>query len=141
MEDEEEEDNLQPHPLASVSAINPDEIPEVPRNRFLDRGYQNRITNEEAERGRSGSMQGGKSRSKNSQFYTRSGRKVKGRGSLVSVFQIPFSSQNFHLLSFQRYRTPSRSRSRSRSQTPPHWRQAQRRTISFERYQVNYLNP
>lgn len=31
----------------------------------------------------------------------------------------------------QRYRTPSRSRSRSKSQTPPHWRQAQKRTIKL----------
>ncbi|XP_068204334.1 peptidyl-prolyl cis-trans isomerase G [Palaemon carinicauda] len=94
---------LRPHPFATVSVINPDEIPDVPKNRFLYRGgpekdgEQTRI-----DRGR-----------ERVRAYTKSGRKVKGRGSL-------------------RYRTPSRSRSRSRSVTPPHWRQAQRRTIPYD---------
>lgn len=35
---------------------------------------------------------------------------------------------------FQRYRTPSRSR--SRSVTPPHWKQAQKRTIKLSDYEV-----
>ncbi|XP_059611175.1 peptidyl-prolyl cis-trans isomerase G [Phlebotomus argentipes] len=47
---------------------------------------------------------------------SRSGRAIKGRG----VF---------------RYRTPSRSRSRSRSVTPPHWKQAQKRTIKLSDFE------
>ncbi|KAL7644898.1 UNVERIFIED_CONTAM: hypothetical protein RMT77_004715 [Armadillidium vulgare] len=105
--------NYKPHPLATISVINPEEIPEVPKNRFLDRGFQNRRPEGKGEE----EEQSGRLKSKaNVRFYTRSGRKVKGRGLL-------------------RYRTPSRSRSRSRSATPPHWRQAQRRTVTYERYQ------
>lgn len=47
-------------------------------------------------------------------------------------------STEWQYLPKQRYRTPSRSRSRSRSVTPPHWKQAQKRTIKFsdlERYE------
>ncbi|XP_064107047.1 peptidyl-prolyl cis-trans isomerase G-like isoform X2 [Macrobrachium nipponense] len=94
---------LRPHPFATVSVINPDEIPDVPKNRFLYRGGPEKDGDQmRIDRGR-----------ERVRAYTKSGRKVKGRGSL-------------------RYRTPSRSRSRSRSVTPPHWRQAQRRTIPYD---------
>ncbi|CAL4101494.1 unnamed protein product, partial [Meganyctiphanes norvegica] len=94
------------HPLVSVTYIDPDEIPDVPKNRFLYRAgpEKDRVENRDRIRG------------PNVRAYTKSGRKVKGRGSL-------------------RYRTPSRSRSRSRSVTPPHWRQAQQRTISLDQMQ------
>ncbi|XP_076066247.1 nuclear cyclophilin protein Moca-cyp isoform X2 [Oratosquilla oratoria] len=105
---------FRPHPLASVSSINPEEIPAVPQNRFLYRAAG-------PEKGAAGKDRrdlgrDGRDRDRpraTVRAYTKSGRKVKGRGSL-------------------RYRTPSRSR--SRSVTPPHWRQAQRKTIPFEQF-------
>nr|XP_053653393.1 LOW QUALITY PROTEIN: peptidyl-prolyl cis-trans isomerase G-like [Cherax quadricarinatus] len=99
------------HPLVSVSVINPDEIPDVPKNRFLYRAGPEKDGDNEGRQDR------GRERSRATvRAYTKSGRKVKGRGSL-------------------RYHTPSPSRSRSRSRTPPHWRQAQRRTISYDQLQ------
>ncbi|XP_045602406.1 peptidyl-prolyl cis-trans isomerase G [Procambarus clarkii] len=99
------------HPLVSVSVINPDEIPDVPKNRFLYRAGPEKDGDNE------GRQERGRERSRATvRAYTKSGRKVKGRGSL-------------------RYHTPSPSRSRSRSRTPPHWRQAQRRTISYDQLQ------
>uniref|UniRef100_A0A8C4R2A8 peptidylprolyl isomerase n=1 Tax=Eptatretus burgeri TaxID=7764 RepID=A0A8C4R2A8_EPTBU len=94
----------------ALSSVRPEEIPEVPQNRFLlrrspldmDEPGNGNVSPRPCYRGRV--------------FYTRSGRKIKGRGPM-------------------RYRTPSRSRSRSRSRnrraqrsdTPPHWRSEQRR--------------
>ncbi|XP_071526893.1 uncharacterized protein Moca-cyp isoform X1 [Panulirus ornatus] len=102
---------LRSHPLVSVSVINPDEIPDVPKNRFLYRAGPEKDGENE------GRLDRGRERSRATvRAYTKSGRKVKGRGSL-------------------RYHTPSPSRSRSRSRTPPHWRQAQRRTIPYEQLQ------
>lgn len=70
---------MRSHPLVSVSLINPDEIPDVPKNRFLYRaGPENNadgeVRAERRERPRS-----------NVRAYTKSGRKVKGRGSLVRI--------------------------------------------------------
>ncbi|XP_042230150.1 peptidyl-prolyl cis-trans isomerase G-like isoform X1 [Homarus americanus] len=102
---------FQSHPLISVSVINPDEIPDVPKNRFLYRAGPEKDGENEGRQDR------GRERSRATvRAYTKSGRKVKGRGSL-------------------RYHTPSPSQSRSRSRTPPHWRQAQRRTISYDQLQ------
>ncbi|XP_050697742.1 peptidyl-prolyl cis-trans isomerase 8-like [Eriocheir sinensis] len=100
---------MRSHPLVSVSIINPDEIPDVPKNQFLYRAGPENNDELRVERNRD------RTRS-TVRAFTKSGRKIKGRGSL-------------------RYHTPSRSRSRSRSQTPPHWRQAQRRTIPFDQFQ------
>ena len=107
---------LYSHPLVSVSQINPEEIPEIPRNRFLYRAAPDAGNDQRVDRRRDG---GRRRRISNAyvRAYTKSGRKVKGRGSL-------------------RYRTPSRSR--SRSITPPHWRQAQQRTVSIDQLQVNF---
>ncbi|XP_046453626.1 peptidyl-prolyl cis-trans isomerase G-like isoform X1 [Daphnia pulex] len=104
-----------PHPLVTLSKINPDEIPEVPSNRYLYRGEKKnddadskkKGNNDEDERGR-------EKRRAQIRGRTKSGRKVKGRGSL-------------------RYRTPSRSP--SRSPTPPHWRYEQRKTISMKEFE------
>ncbi|GLG97727.1 Peptidyl-prolyl cis-trans isomerase 1 [Gryllus bimaculatus] len=102
---EEKEGEL--HPLVTVTQINPEEIPDVPPNRFLFRGDNSAKKSKEEkppERRRRPRIRG----------VTKSGRLIKGRG----VF---------------RYRTPSRSR--SRSVTPPHWKQAQQRTIKLSEYE------
>ncbi|XP_046398233.1 peptidyl-prolyl cis-trans isomerase 1-like isoform X2 [Ischnura elegans] len=159
-----ESEDLEPgelHPLVTVTKIKADEIPDIPMNKFLLRavgsdseekkdeekkgvkrsaekpkkGDEKRVREEPKkkkderkgmerrsrgdERGREesrwedGRRDGKRKRSK-IRGVTKSGRVIKGRG----VF---------------RYRTPSRSR--SRSVTPPHWRQAQSRTIKLSEYE------
>lgn len=118
------------HPMVQVTKIDPTEIPDV-KNSFLMRTTRPKERNpDESENSDDNGSRGGAtgSRQRNVRNFgwamksaksARSGRVIKGRG----VF---------------RYRTPSRSRSRSRSVTPPHWRQAQKRTIKysdFERYE------
>ncbi|CAG9580228.1 unnamed protein product [Danaus chrysippus] len=102
----EEEVQESSHPLVTTSKIDPQEIPEVPANRFLMREGRDH------DRGDRRARERVRYRERERHHYTRSGRIIKGRG----VF---------------RYRTPSRSRSRSRSATPPHWRQAQRRIVKL----------
>ncbi|XP_015515561.1 peptidyl-prolyl cis-trans isomerase G isoform X1 [Neodiprion pinetum] len=104
--DSGDEDAGKPHPLVSVTKIDPDEIPEVPANKFLYRAGSANNANQKEFRQRFG-------RDRN-RGHTKSGRIIKGRG----VF---------------RFRTPSRSR--SRSMTPPHWKQAQNRTIKLHEFQ------
>jgi len=106
------------HPLVQLSNIDPDSIPDVPSNRFLDRNPgQREDRRDEGDRG-SRKVVGGK--------------KVKGRGTMM-------------------YRPASRSKSRSRSRgdrrrerrgrersmTPPHWKQAERRTVSLAEFEKN----
>lgn len=69
---------MRSHPLVSVSIINPDEIPDVPKNQFLYRaGPEN---NDE------GRVDRNKDRPRSTvRAYTKSGRKIKGRGSLVRL--------------------------------------------------------
>ncbi|KAE8751297.1 hypothetical protein FOCC_FOCC001868 [Frankliniella occidentalis] len=135
-EDDQEEEEGEYHPLVSVTKIDPSEIPEVPSNKFLyrDDGRSKDFKNDgrerdpkrarERERGgrpdrddrgnrdyRDNRSDKGKIRG-----MTKSGRVIKGRG----VF---------------RFRTPSRSRSRSRSATPPHWKQAAKRTIKLSEFE------
>nr|XP_024214572.1 peptidyl-prolyl cis-trans isomerase cyp11 isoform X2 [Halyomorpha halys] len=122
-------DETQLHPLVTVTKINPDEIPEDPKS-YLYRGdkekekdekdkekssKKDKDRNRDRDRGESSSRRD-KRGQKWQPFrgYTKSGKKIKGRGIL-------------------RYRTPSRSR--SRSFTPPHWKQEMKRTISFSEYQ------
>ncbi|KAI5698347.1 hypothetical protein M8J75_005462 [Diaphorina citri] len=93
----------------TVSKINPAEIPDVPANKFLARGSASGRDERRNESRRSGPR-----KRDNIRGYTKSGRVIKGRG----VF---------------RYRTPSRSR--SRSFTPPHWKQAETRTIKLSEFQ------
>ncbi|XP_011143906.1 peptidyl-prolyl cis-trans isomerase G isoform X2 [Harpegnathos saltator] len=102
----EEEDNGQPHPLVSVTKIDPDEIPEVPANKFLYRAGPTNNANQKEFR-----QHYGRDRIRS---HRKAGRIFKGRG----IF---------------RYHTPSRSR--SRSVTPPHWKQAQNRTIKLHEFQ------
>ncbi|XP_012263510.2 peptidyl-prolyl cis-trans isomerase cyp11 [Athalia rosae] len=104
--DSAEEEANKVHPLVSVTKIDPDEIPEIPANKFLYRAGSTNNANQKEFRQRYG-------RDRN-RSHTKSGRIVKGRG----IF---------------RFRTPSRSR--SRSMTPPHWKQAQNRTIKLHEFQ------
>ncbi|KAG8037387.1 hypothetical protein G9C98_005597 [Cotesia typhae] len=101
---EEEEDDKNVHPLVSVTKIDPDEIPEVPANKFLFRAGPTNNSNQKEYRQQ---RFGGRDRMR---IQRKTGRVFKGRG----IF---------------RYRTPSRSR--SRSVTPPHWKQAQNRTVKL----------
>jgi peptidyl-prolyl isomerase G (cyclophilin G) len=80
----EEESNVDLHPLASVTQIDPEGIPKVPENKFLDRirnekDKENEPKNEEAEKP---AVVKKKPRIRG---YTRSGRAIKGRGALVSI--------------------------------------------------------
>ncbi|XP_018394601.1 PREDICTED: peptidyl-prolyl cis-trans isomerase G isoform X2 [Cyphomyrmex costatus] len=106
IQDSNEEDDGKPHPLVSVTKIDPDEIPEVPANKFLYRAGSTNNANQKEFR-----QHYGRDRARS---HRKTGRVFKGRG----IF---------------RYHTPSRSR--SRSMTPPHWKQAQNRTIKLHEFQ------
>ncbi|XP_053680357.1 peptidyl-prolyl cis-trans isomerase G-like [Anopheles nili] len=110
VEEGEVEDDI--HPLATITKIDPDEIPEV-SNKYLMRSDK-RVDQDDDRRRDQRSKDQTKpfGWSKKRVPLSRSGRIIKGRGHF-------------------RYRTPSRSRSRSRSQTPIHWRAAQKRTIKM----------
>ncbi|CAG9856510.1 unnamed protein product [Phyllotreta striolata] len=131
-EGEKDEGELEPHPLVTVTNINPDDIPEVPKNKFLMRG-ENKKDNENSDdrpnkkdsgRDRNFRERNDRDRGKrdwNSNFNRRgrpltskSGRTIKGRGKF-------------------RFRTPSRSR--SRSGTPVHWRKEESRVIKMSELQ------
>uniref|UniRef100_A0A182JPW9 peptidylprolyl isomerase n=1 Tax=Anopheles christyi TaxID=43041 RepID=A0A182JPW9_9DIPT len=116
VEEGEVEDEL--HPMATVTKIDPDEIPEV-SNKYLMRSDSSTAKpagdgeeDDNRKRDNRPREQKGFGWSKKRVPVSRSGRTIKGRGHF-------------------RYRTPSRSRSRSRSQTPIHWRAAQKRTIKM----------
>ncbi|KAK9871244.1 hypothetical protein WA026_011519 [Henosepilachna vigintioctopunctata] len=122
----EKEDESKLHPLAVVTNINPEDIPDVPVNKFLLRGTANnddrneKDANDKGSRDRAndrhGNFRGGRRDWENRGFNrrgpmkTKSGRIIKGRGKF-------------------RFRTPSRSR--SRSVTPPHWRKEEQRVIKM----------
>ena len=97
-EDDDAEDEGKLHPLAQVTEIDPDEIPEV-TNKFLFRA------DSKDDRERSRRKSGHRSRSKerrqsgDKKKLDKDGKKVKGRG-----------------------RMTFRATSRSRSGTPPHWK-------------------
>ncbi|XP_043192434.1 peptidyl-prolyl cis-trans isomerase G-like, partial [Amphibalanus amphitrite] len=112
------------HPLTTTTAIDPDEIPAVPENRFLERSGGGRPDRDRPDRDRGDRDRpdrgdrdrGDDSRSRQrrrSRTEIRAGKKVKGRG-------------------FLRY-DPEMARSRSR--TPPHWRVAQKRTIKLSQFE------
>lgn len=105
------------HPLASVTNIDPEEIPAGPPNRFLSRGGPSAMFLMKPQNHQIDSDDKSKKRNR-IRGVTKSGRIVKGRGTL-------------------RFRTPSRSR--SRSYTPPHWRQEQSKMISFNEFEVSQI--
>ncbi|KAL1513813.1 hypothetical protein ABEB36_003168 [Hypothenemus hampei] len=117
-QEDEEGEVKEPHWLVTLSNIKPDEIPEVPSNKFLMRGgpeKENKERRRDRDRGRdrrdrNDYMANHYNRKRRPVITTKSGRVVKGRGRF-------------------RFRTPSRSR--SRSATPIHWKQEARRTIKL----------
>lgn len=103
---ESKEDGI-PHPLVSITKIDPDEIPEIPANKFLYRA--------------------GPTNNANQRHFVQDRRKI---------FKKSPGGRIFKGRGICRYR--SFSRSRSRSLTPPHWKQAQRKTVRLtesERFQ------
>jgi len=112
------------HPLVQLTNIDPDTIPDVPSNRFLDRNPEPKPDNyrdrDEPEMKRNGA-----------------GKKVKGRGTMMFRRE---RSRSRSRSGGRRRRSRSRSREgrrRERSGTPPHWRQAEKRTISLAEYEKN----
>lgn len=75
--DSNEEDNGQPHPLVSVTKIDPDEIPEVPANKFLYRAGPTNNANQKEFR-----QHYGRDRIRS---HRKTGRIFKGRGIFVST--------------------------------------------------------
>ncbi|EFA11754.2 peptidyl-prolyl cis-trans isomerase G isoform X2 [Tribolium castaneum] len=122
--DSEEEGELKDlHPLATVTDINPDDIPDVPFNKFLMRGPQEKDKDRKFNKKRKDDFRRDRNRREwdNHSFNrrdrpitTKSGRIIKGRGKF-------------------RYRTPSRSR--SRSGTPLHWRKEESRVIKLSEFE------
>jgi len=76
--DSNEEDNGQPHPLVSVTKIDPDEIPEVPANKFLYRAGSTNNANQKEFR-----QHYGRDRIRS---HRKTGRIFKGRGIFVSDY-------------------------------------------------------
>lgn len=76
--------------MVTLSKINPDEIPEVPSNRYLYRG--DRKNDNDAESKKKGSNDDDErtreKRRAQIRGRTKSGRKVKGRGLLVTIFSV-----------------------------------------------------
>ncbi|KAJ8920399.1 hypothetical protein NQ315_005265 [Exocentrus adspersus] len=109
-ETEEEGELVEPHPLVTVTDIKPEDIPDVPVNKFLMRGgaegkKDGEKRSDRRDSGRDGGFRDTRDRGRrdwgNNSYNrrgrpmtTKSGRIIKGRGKF-------------------RYRTPSRSRSRS----------------------------
>merc|ERR1712013_254894 len=106
------------HPLVQLSNIDPDTIPDIPSNRFLDRNPGPREDRRDDREKGSLKVVGGK--------------KVKGRGTMM-----------YRPASKSRSRSRSRGdrrrerRGRERSMTPPHWKQAERRTVSLAEFEKN----
>ncbi|ENN76993.1 hypothetical protein D910_02884 [Dendroctonus ponderosae] len=127
-EEEEEGELTEPHWLVTLTDIKPEEIPEIPSQKFLMRGGppKEREEKDSKKRGdRDRDRDRGSDRFKRERYdsngknysrrkrpflTTKSGRTIKGRGRF-------------------RFHTPSRSR--SRSVTPFYWRQEEKRVIKY----------
>ena len=122
--EEGEIDEGELHPLVQLSTIDPDSIPDVPANRFLDRApeHKNDYVDIDRAEGDSSRVVGGK--------------KVKGRGMMMFKKDRSRSrSRGRRSRSRSRDRRRDGGRRQERSVTPPHWRQAERRTISLKEYE------
>lgn len=91
--DSNEDENEKPHPLVSVTKIDPDEIPEVPANKFLYRAGPTNNANQKEFR-----QHFGRERIR---LRRKTGRVFKGRGVFVSICDFYFKSKNtmIHLVS------------------------------------------
>ena len=133
-EDGEIDEEGEAHPLVQVTSIDPDTIPDVPSNRFLDRAPAERSENYD-------------DRNKDNVESTKrvvGGKKVKGRGMMTfkrdrsnSRSRSKSRGRRSRSRSRERRRERSGERRKERSVTPPHWRQAERRTISLKEYEKN----
>uniref|UniRef100_A0A1B6CKH5 Uncharacterized protein n=1 Tax=Clastoptera arizonana TaxID=38151 RepID=A0A1B6CKH5_9HEMI len=75
------------HPLVTVTNIQPDEIPEIPPNRFLYRA--DKSSNKEKDRNREKErVAREKKRKARIRGVTKSGRVIKGRGVFVSIVKL-----------------------------------------------------
>lgn len=86
VKNEDHEEGI-PHPLVTLSKIDPDEIPDVPSNRFLYRGEQKKAEDKDGKKSKSRAEEEDRIREKKRaqiRGRTKSGRKIKGRGLLVS---------------------------------------------------------
>jgi peptidyl-prolyl isomerase G (cyclophilin G) len=83
-EEGEVADEGEPHPLVTITNINPEEIPDVPPNRFLFRGEHQTSTNNRAKTDRIPRERERRRRSR-IRGITKSGRVIKGRGVFVSI--------------------------------------------------------
>lgn len=74
-----------PHPLVTLTKIDPDEIPEVPSNRYLYRSDVKKDEEKSSKRGKDNDEDERMREKRRAQIRgrTKSGRKVKGRGLLV----------------------------------------------------------
>ncbi|XP_030756714.1 peptidyl-prolyl cis-trans isomerase G isoform X2 [Sitophilus oryzae] len=130
--EEEEGEVKEPHWLVTLSDIKPEDIPEVPSNKFLMRGApdkdkENKSSDKKrSDRDRDRNDNNNRFRRDRPSFNTygnrrirrpittKSGRVIKGRGKF-------------------RFRTPSRSR--SRSVTPIHWKKEENRVIKLSDFE------
>lgn len=78
IQDSHDEDEGNTHPLVSVTKIDPDEIPEVPANKFLYRAGPTNNANQKEFR----TQHYGRDRMRNNR---KTGRVFKGRGVFVSI--------------------------------------------------------
>jgi hypothetical protein len=85
-EEGEVPDDGELHPLVTITNINPDEIPDVPPNRFLYRGERQTSTNNRSKTDRNPRDREQRRRSR-IRGITKSGRVIKGRGVFVSMTQ------------------------------------------------------
>lgn len=84
-EEKSEDDGKIPHPLVTLSKINPDEIPDVPSNRYLYRGDKKSENDPDSKKQSHGDDERAREKRRAQiRGRTKSGRKVKGRGLLVS---------------------------------------------------------
>jgi len=96
-EEGEVPDEGEVHPLVTVTNINPDEIPDVPPNRFLYRGERQTSINNRSKVDRNPREHERRHRSR-IRGITKSGRVIKGRGVFVSM---TWSGANKMFLVFQ----------------------------------------
>nr|CAB3264346.1 peptidyl-prolyl cis-trans isomerase G-like [Phallusia mammillata] len=109
-ESEDEPGETEPTPYSSIT---PEEVPEIPENKFLQRSTPHETSDVTPDD------------RKSRQWTTRSGRKIKGRGALR--YRTPPRSRSRSRSPRYRGRFGSRSRrDRTGSETPPHWREAER---------------
>ncbi|XP_040566202.1 LOW QUALITY PROTEIN: peptidyl-prolyl cis-trans isomerase G [Lepeophtheirus salmonis] len=141
-EGEIDDDGIE-NPMVQITEIDPDEIPDVPSNRFLDREPPKKDKEEDRKRSaKHKSSDRDKKRSSDNDRRRSSERDSKrsnerDRGSRLSDtgrFDKHSYSRNGKKIK-GRGRMMYRARSRSRSVTPPHWKNEVRKTISLSDYE------